>query len=105
MNPALLSPVTNGKRPIPAGYELRVPAGRGTSVLAGLDPAARRAGTETLLLDSGKYQVRRGDTLTHIARRFGVQVDTLLALNNLESHRIFPGQVLIVPAEEAASTP
>jgi membrane-bound lytic murein transglycosylase D len=106
MNPALLSPVTRGKRPIPAGYELRVPHGRGALVLAALDPAARRAGAEALLLDSGKYQVRRGDTLTHIARRFGTQVDTLLVLNNLESHRIFPGQVLIVPApDEARSTP
>jgi membrane-bound lytic murein transglycosylase D len=105
MNPAVLSPVVKGKRPIPAGYELRVPAGRGALVLADLDPAARRAGAETLLLDSGKYQVRRGDTLTHIARRFGVQVDTLLALNNLESHRIFPGQVLLVPSEDAGSTP
>jgi len=100
MNPALLSPVTRGKRPIPAGYELRVPPGRGALMLANLDPAARRAGADALLLDSGKYQVRRGDTLTHIARRFGTEVDTLLALNNLENHRIYPGQVLIVPGEE-----
>ena len=100
LNPALLPPVTRGKRPIPAGYELRVPAGKGAMMLADLDPAARRAGSDALLLDSGKYQVRRGDTLTHIARRFRTEVDTLLALNNLNNHEIYPGQVLIVPGTE-----
>jgi membrane-bound lytic murein transglycosylase D len=103
MNPALLSPVTRGKRPIPAGYELRVPPGRGALLMAHLEPAARRAGAEALLLDSGKYRVRNGDTLTYIARRFGTEVDTLLALNNLASHRIYAGQVLIVPALDGAA--
>src|SRR4030095_16820810 len=45
MNPALLSPVTRGKRPIPAGYELRVPSGRGAMMRGTLPPVAGAAGT------------------------------------------------------------
>jgi membrane-bound lytic murein transglycosylase D len=44
------------------------------------------------------YKVRRGDTLSTIARRYGVRVSDLVALNNLRSrHRIRSGQVLILP--------
>lgn len=46
----------------------------------------------------GEYQVRRGDTLSIIARRFGVSEQQLVAENNLRSrHRIAVGQRLRVP--------
>jgi membrane-bound lytic murein transglycosylase D len=102
LNLAFLSPVIRGKRPIPTGYELRLPAGQGAVFAARNDPAQRQASTETLLLDGGRYQVRQGDTLSLIARRFNTQVDNLLALNGLESHRIYPGQVLIITSTDAA---
>ena len=46
-----------------------------------------------------RYQVRSGDSLHRIARRFNTTVDALAALNNLEHlHRIVIGQSLRIPA-------
>ncbi len=46
--------------------------------------------------------VKRGDTLTSIAKRNGVEVATLVALNQLpDPNRIYPGQVLRVGVESA----
>jgi membrane-bound lytic murein transglycosylase D len=50
--------------------------------------------------DSGRYDVRRGDTLTTIASRYKVATATLMALNNLNSRSvIYPGQTLRLAAE------
>ena len=47
-----------------------------------------------------QYQVRRGDTLTAIARRFGASLEAILQLNRVvNGHRIFPGQILLIPVE------
>ncbi len=43
----------------------------------------------------GEYEVRRGDTVSLIAERHRVPLETVLALNNLDSNGIiFPGQTL-----------
>ncbi|MFH8252330.1 LysM peptidoglycan-binding domain-containing protein [Microbacterium sp. B2969] len=48
---------------------------------------------------SGTYEVRKGDTLTSIAQRNGLTVQTLFALNGLGwSSIIYPGQKLTVAA-------
>ena len=50
------------------------------------------------------YKVRRGDTLSKIARRFRVRERTLMSLNNLRSrHRIRVGQVIVLPDGAAGS--
>jgi len=43
------------------------------------------------------YIVQKGDTLFSIARKFGVSVDVLRNLNNLESDNIKVGQELLIP--------
>ncbi len=43
------------------------------------------------------HVVRRGDTLTRIARRHGASIDALRRANGLTSSRIYPGQALRVP--------
>ena len=44
---------------------------------------------------NGEYEVRRGDTVSIIAERHRVSMDTVIALNNLNSRgTIFPGQKL-----------
>lgn len=43
------------------------------------------------------YRVRRGDTLWGIAKRHGVTVSRLRALNELRSSTIHPGEQLLVP--------
>jgi flagellum-specific peptidoglycan hydrolase FlgJ len=42
------------------------------------------------------YTVKQGDTLYNISKRFGLTVDDLKGLNNLESNSIKIGQVLVV---------
>jgi LysM repeat protein len=43
------------------------------------------------------YTVRRGDTLSHIARRFSVSVSQLLSWNGLSRNdQIMPGQRIVM---------
>ncbi len=56
----------------------------------------------------GLYRVRRGDNVTEIARRFGVGVNDLLAVNHIRNqNRISVGQVLEIPggANTARTSP
>ena len=41
--------------------------------------------------------VRRGDTLSDIAQRYGVSLDTLRSANDLINDRIMVGLKLVVP--------
>lgn len=43
------------------------------------------------------YTIQRGDTLGGVALRFGVTVEAIQALNNLETTMIYVGQVLQIP--------
>jgi membrane-bound lytic murein transglycosylase D len=53
-----------------------------------------------------RYVVRRGDTLSRIATRFGMTEDELMKLNNIKQrNNIYEGQVLAMDAQEAAETP
>lgn len=48
------------------------------------------------------YQVQRGDTLSGIGVKFGVDWRTLVTFNNLaDPNLIFPGQVIKIPHEES----
>ncbi len=68
------------------GQELLIPKRDGR-------PAAKRS----LATFSGSYTVRKGDSLHKIARSFGISVDRLAQINNLEKARtIYPGQSLRV---------
>lgn len=97
-NPALRKPVFNASKLIPEGFVLRLPAGT-----LGADPDAwlTRVPSDKRFDEqhaSSYYQVRRGDTLSQIARRHRTSISTLVALNGLSSrHRIYPGQVLQLP--------
>ncbi|NLY91428.1 MAG: LysM peptidoglycan-binding domain-containing protein [Firmicutes bacterium] len=43
------------------------------------------------------YQVRSGDSLYLISRRFNIPTSTLINTNNLSSNLIYPGQTLLIP--------
>jgi LysM repeat protein len=55
----------------------------------------------------GKYKVKHGDTLSHIAQRYGTTVKSLVALNHLPGNgdRIYAGGTLKVPAKLRHSPP
>ena len=51
------------------------------------------------------YEVKKGDTLGRIARRYGTTVRQLKRWNNLRSDRIYVGQRLIVGIKKKATIP
>lgn len=50
-----------------------------------------------------KYTVKKGDTLSTIAARFGTSVSALVSANGIKNANvIFVGQVLTIPTKEPA---
>lgn len=47
--------------------------------------------------DVVEYEVKSGDTLSEIAYRFGISIDTIKFSNNLQSNTIRPNQILLIP--------
>ncbi len=95
LNPELLRGVT------PPGtdkYSLRVPAGLGpkfASVYPDLPESSRAQWT--------RHRVRRGETISSIASRYGVSQRAVVDANKLRSrHRIYIGQVLTIPVPSSA---
>jgi len=105
-NHSLRPAVWNGAKYMPQGFELRVPADAITQplevALASIPAQQRFAKQHRDRL----YTVRRGDSLSKIARKYNVKERDLVALNNLKSrHRIRAGQVLALPDEPGAHAP
>ena len=110
LNPALMSPVTEGRRNIPRGYLLRVPTSAGSfegrlAELGAEEDAvrvttvSRRGGARPAVLT---YRVRSGQSLSHIAKRYNVSVDALRRSNGLSKvARLKPGQVLRIPRDRS----
>ena len=94
-NPALRRSVYDALKRIPKGYALKLPPGTITGdVDAWLArvPAEHRHGKQ---LRSTVHVVRRGETLSAMARRHRTTVATIVSLNGLRSaNRIWPGQRL-----------
>ncbi len=90
LNPELLRGVTP---PGTEKYSLRVPAGLGSkfaSVYPDLPKSSRAQWT--------RHRVRRGETISSIAGRYGVSQRAIVDANKLRSrHRIYIGQVLTIP--------
>ena len=95
---------TNGLRSsrIRAGKYLTVgpataAAGKPSVTRAASAPSSRAAA------GSGRYKIRRGDTLELIAKRFGTTVSDLKSRNRLRTSRIIAGDYLIVGSGGAAA--
>jgi membrane-bound lytic murein transglycosylase D len=89
--------LTRGMTPPGEAYPVRVPLHRGGTYLANFE----RIRAETP--DPVEYVLGRGETLTHVARRFGVSVSAIQAANGgLNPRRLQAGQRIRVPAEDGA---
>ena len=97
LNPALMSPVIDGEKHIPKGYSLRLPGGKETKQqIASLSPAIFKGEQKA----SRYHKVKKGETISSIARLHGVSTKSLLQANNLDkSGRIQISQQLIIPTK------
>ena len=89
LNPELLQDMTPFDRPL---YPLRLPVSApttGVERLPKLPPSHLRF--------SGWYQVRKGDTLYAIARKFKTSVDRIRKANRLRGNLLRPGHRLLIP--------
>lgn len=93
LNPQFLRGVTPSNRT----STVRVPEGRGRIFTANFPRVQELA--RTTVAAGGTHTVRRGETLSHIARRYGTTVGALQAANGgINPHRIRVGQRIQIPA-------
>ncbi len=72
---------------------------RATRIYAGQELVVSEASAPTSVAgvaDANAYRIRRGDTLSTIARKFGVSVEELRQWNGIDSDQIFVGQSITV---------
>lgn len=97
LNPALLDTVWRGDKFVPKGFPLRVPASAAADASARLEAVPSTARFAAQQPDE-YHRVRRGDTLSVIAGRYGISVAALVSANGLRSsHLIREGQTLTLP--------
>jgi membrane-bound lytic murein transglycosylase D len=93
LNPELRGEITPAGS---AGYELKVPPGAATTVLAAFEqaPTARPPSFR-------RYTVRKNESLASIARRFHVTAASLAAANSLRGNgKLSRGRLVLIPRPE-----
>ncbi len=100
-NYAILEPVWQGRAKIPRGYSLRVPVQYREKVdtLIQPEPVSERSqvtSTSSAIYGGAAYRVRKGDTLSSIAKKYGTTTEAIMALNGLTKSTVTAGQVLVV---------
>jgi len=97
LNPALRSPVVRGQKYVPRGFHLKLPAQPDRDwkrVIAELAPEIYKNYQKR----SRIYTVRKGDTAGEIARNHGVNLNDLIAANNLDARAtIHIDQIIKIP--------
>lgn len=80
---------------LPSRHRIQI----GQRLLLPQDPNQSESVAESpAVSEDGSYTVRRGDTLSLIAARYGVTEQALLGVNGIQDpHRIYPGQQLTMP--------
>jgi len=97
-NPALRGPIWEGSKYLPRGYTIRIPRDElvkpVSTALADI-PTSHRFASQ---VPDTTHTVRRGETVSTIAARYGVRIRDIVALNGLRSsNRIRVGQRLRLP--------
>jgi membrane-bound lytic murein transglycosylase D len=93
LNPAIRRYATPAE-----GYDVRMPIGRGSQFVAALD-AVPQSERMTVV----RHTVRRGETLSNIAAKYGTTVSDVSRANNLRNvNRIYVGMNLVIPRTGSA---
>jgi membrane-bound lytic murein transglycosylase D len=87
-----------GKRKLVPGRRITIPVAGERSYA---DSRSSQKKSKSEVASSGRYKVKKGETLFMISRRFSVSVDQLKELNNLKAGKINAGQVLKIPRNKA----
>jgi membrane-bound lytic murein transglycosylase D len=91
-NPAL----STQTRSVPAGYRVKVPVDSRMEPV--IEVAQRQPQPQEQRPQVVRHQVKRGETLFQIARRYGASVDRILKVNSMgKSHRLQAGTTLLIP--------
>jgi LysM repeat protein len=90
LNPSLR---TNATPPGNASFVVKLPQGRMAVFAKAYDAAAEKS---TVLAHAVTHEVKKGETLASIARRYGQEVGALMRFNGLTSARLYVGQQLKV---------
>ena len=91
-NPAL----STQTRLVPAGYRVKVPVDSRMAPV--IEVAQRQSQPREERPQVVRHQVKRGETLFQIARRYGASVDRILHMNGIrKSHRLQAGTTLLIP--------
>ncbi len=97
LNPELRRGMTPPRYP---SYELKIPRGY-SEKFAEIYPKLKKEA----LSDVVRHRVRRGQTLSGIANRYGVHINKILAFNQLRSrHKLRAGQTLVIPVRGSKAT-
>lgn len=102
-NPAYRNEVLGGKLYVPAGDSIRVPPGTGEAFRLAYEKLGEQEtyGRQRELFFTVK--VGKGETLSAIAKRYGVSERTLRGVNGLKKGKLRAGQRLSIPNDTGAA--
>lgn len=96
MNPELTQMST--PRSYPGGYDLKIPKGTSSTLIASLQSIPEKAKRNYLV-----HTIRRGETLSRIASRYGISAHDLADANNISVRSsIYPGVTLKIPVSNVS---
>jgi len=96
LNPELIRGATP---PNYKNYKLRIPVGKSGNLLAAYDKIPSEKNTNWV-----KHKIRRGETVSTIARKYGVSMSSIVSANDLRRpYRIIAGKSLMIPTAKGKS--
>lgn len=107
LNPAYRPEVIEGKLYVPPGHLIRVPAGSASSFNVAYAQLGSHERFDAQRVNHLLHKVRGGETLSGVAKRYGVSQDSIRSSNGLGDKSLLrKGQVLkIVPRSESRPGP
>ncbi|MGQ0697354.1 MAG: LysM peptidoglycan-binding domain-containing protein [Panacagrimonas sp.] len=98
LNPAYRPDVIEGKLYVPPGHLIRVPAGAARNFEVGYASLGSHERFDSQRVYFLLHKVRRGDTVSRIAKQYGVKQSAVMSTNGLSAKtRLKIGRVLKVP--------
>jgi membrane-bound lytic murein transglycosylase D len=88
------------KKKLVQGRKLKIPITREKHYAAAASGGSSQKNDKIKIASSGRYKVKKGETLLMIARRFEISSDQIKELNNLKTDKIRVGQTLKLPQKK-----